>query len=134
MEKNKNNETNKNFNKSSYYNEDSREIKYVFEANFDKIRNIEVEPGLIKFINGNIENNLSNNSNISGSHNLKKNNINNFENNESIKKNVNLNIIKEKEKGKHNSILKEERSIERKEDKTKTSNNSRKKNENNKSN
>ena len=128
VEKNKNNETNKNFNKSSYYNEDSREIKYVFEANFDKIRNIEVEPGLIKFINGNIENNLSNNSNTSGSHNiLKKNNINNFENNESRKKNVNLNIIKEKEKGKRNFISKEERSIERQEDKSKTSNNSRKK-------
>ena len=87
-EKNKNSETNKNFNKSSYYNHDNREIKYIFEANFDKIKNIEVEPGLIKFINGNMENNLSNNSNASSSHNIlkSKNLINNIEYNESKKK------------------------------------------------
>ena len=38
-EKNKNIETNKNFNKNNYYNHDIREVKYIFEANFDKIRN-----------------------------------------------------------------------------------------------
>ena len=126
-EKNKNNETNKNFNKSSYYNNDNREIKYIFEADFDKIRNVEVEPGLIKFINENMENNLSNNSNTSGSHNIirPKNFINNIiENNESKKKIVNFNIMKEKEI--HNSILKKERANEDKENKTKIYNNGKK--------
>ena len=128
-EKNKNSETNKNFNKSSYYNHDNREIKYIFEANFDKIRNIEVEPGLIKFINGNMENNLSNNSNASSSHNIlkSKNLINNIEYNESKKKIVNFNIIKEKEKEMHNSIVKEEKLNEDKENKSKTTNTDAKK-------
>ena len=128
-EKNKNSETNKNFNKSSYYNHDNREIKYIFEANFDKIKNIEVEPGLIKFINGNMENNLSNNSNASSSHNIlkSKNLINNIEYNESKKKIVNFNIIKEKEKEMHNSIVKEEKLNEDKENKSKTTNTDAKK-------
>ena len=49
-ENSKNNENaNKNFNKSIYYNTDKSKVKYIFEANFEEIKNIEVEPGIITF-------------------------------------------------------------------------------------
>ena len=49
-ENSKNNEKkNKNFNRSSYYNTDKSKVKYIFEANFEEIKNIEVEPGIITF-------------------------------------------------------------------------------------
>ena len=127
-EKSKINETNKNFNKNNYYNCDNREIKYIFEANFDKIRNIEVEPGLIKFINNdNNNNNISNssnfNSNLSSSH-----NVNNIlrQNNENKKKNsgknVAFNLNKEKGKEITNNVVQEERSSDNLQNKSKTSN------------
>ena len=130
-EKNKYRGTNKNFNKNSYYNNDNREIKYIFEANFDKIKNIEVEPGLIKFINSN--NNEYNISNISNnqtnSHNniiLRKNNTNNIDiKNKSIEKNIIYNFNKEKEI--HNSIVQEEKSSEDQEKSSKVSINEGKK-------
>ena len=65
-QKNKNNKT---FN-NAYYNSDNREIKYIFEANFEKIRNIEVKPGVIKFINNKNEYNSSNSSKAQSSHNV----------------------------------------------------------------
>lgn len=113
-EKNKSQETNKNFNKNTYYNNDKQEVKYIFEANFDKIRNIEVEPGLIKFISDN-KNKLSNSSinNYSNGHNNKimpKN---------SSKKNVSFNFSKD--------MVQEEKSSEGQESKSKTSNNDIKK-------
>ena len=76
-----------------------------------------------------MENNLSNNSNASSSHNIlkSKNLINNIEYNESKKKIVNFNIIKEKEKEMHNSIVKEEKLNEDKENKSKTTNTDAKK-------
>ena len=131
-EKNKNSETNKNFNKNSYYNNDTREIKYIFEANFDKIRNIEVEPGLIKFINPNAnEYNISSNSNNqTNTHNTyilkSKSTVDTFEtkkkNNE---KTVNFNFNKEKDI--HTSTVQEEKSSEDQENKSKTSLNEGKK-------
>ena len=129
-EKSKMNETNKNFNKNNYYNRDNREIKYIFEANFDKIRNIEVEPGLIKFINNdnynissssNLNTNL--NSNLSNSH-----NVNNIlrQNNENKKKygekNVGFTLNKEKGKEITNNVVQEEKSSDDQENKSKTSN------------
>lgn len=130
-EKNKNGGNNKNFNKSSYYNRDNREIKYIFEANFDKIKNIEVEPGLIKFINGNNDNILSNNSNVASSHNVNtifkpKNNIENFDyKKKNSEKSVNFNFNKDKDV--HNNIVQEEKFSEDQENKSKTSNNEAKK-------
>ena len=131
-EKNKNSETNKNFNKNIYYNHDNREIKYIFEANFDKIRNIEVEPGLIKFINPNAnEYNISSNSNNqTNTHNTNilksKSTVDTFEtkkkNNE---KTVNFNFNKEKDI--HSSIVQEEKFSEDQGNKSKTSINEGKK-------
>ena len=132
-EKNKNGGNNKNFNKNSYYNRDNREIKYIFEANFDKIKNIEVEPGLIKFINGNNDYNILNNSNINNSHivNLilkQKNNIENYDyKKKNIEKSVNFTINKDKDKDIHNYMVQEEKSSEEQENKSKTSNNEAKK-------
>ena len=116
-EKIKNNEINKNFNKSSYYNHDNREIKYIFEANFDKIRNIEVEPGLIRFINGNNEYNISNNCNITNTQNVKINP--HVENVERKKHNVNFNL----KKLISYPIVQEEKLNEDAENRSKTSNN-----------
>ena len=125
-EKNKNIETNKNFNKNNYYNHDIREVKYIFEANFDKIRNIEVEPGLIKFINENEkECNISNNNNLSHNHNTilkSKINIDSFEiKKKNSQKSVNFNFNKEKEKYMPNYIVQEEKSSEEIQNKSKTS-------------
>ena len=123
-EKNKNNGTNK-FNKNSYYNHDNREIKYIFEANFDKIRNIEVKPGLIKFINdSNNEFNLSNTSNSTKNNNMLKSKQENSE----FKKNNNEKIVNfNKEKDIPKDIVPEENSSENRGDKYKTSNNDTKK-------
>ena len=131
-EKNKNSETNKNFNKNSYYNKDNREIKYIFEANFDKIRNIEVEPGLIKFINPlpndyNLSCTSNNPTNTYNTNILKsKSTVDTFEtkkkNNE---KTVNFNFKKDKDI--HTSIVQEEKSSEDQENKSKTSLNAKKK-------
>ena len=78
----------KNFNKSSYYNKESSEAKYIFETFFDKIRNIEVKPGVIQFIGGNIEKEKEKEKdNITGlqGSNLGRNpNLNNIINNTSI--------------------------------------------------
>ena len=115
-EKNKNQETNKNFNKNTYYNNDKQEVKYVFEANFDKIRNIEVEPGLIKFINDN-KGKLSNSSinNYNNGHNSSNSVINNKKiSKKSSKKNVSFNFSKD--------MVQEERSNDGQENKSKTSN------------
>ena len=125
-EKNKNIETNKNFNKNNYYNHDIREVKYIFEANFDKIRNIEVEPGLIKFINENEkECNISNNNNLSHNHNTilkSKINIDSYEiKKKNSQKSVNFNFNKEKEKYMPNYIVQEEKSSEEIQNKSKTS-------------
>ena len=125
-EKNKNIETNKNFNKNNYYNHDIREVKYIFEANFDKIRNIEVEPGLIKFINENEkECNISNNNNLSHNHNTilkSKINIDSYEiKKKNSQKSVNFNFNKEKEKYMQNYIVQEEKSSEEIQNKSKTS-------------
>ena len=115
-EKNKNQETNKNFNKNTYYNNDKQEVKYIFEANFDKIRNIEVEPGLIKFINDN-NGKLSNSSinNYNNGHNSSNSVINNKKiSKKSSKKNVSFNFSKD--------MVQEERSNDGQENKSKTSN------------
>ena len=125
-EKNKNIETNKNFNKNNYYNHDIREVKYIFEANFDKIRNIEVEPGLIKFIKENEkECNISNNNNLSHNHNTilkSKINIDSYEiKKKNSQKSVNFNFNKEKEKYMPNYIVQEEKSSEEIQNKSKTS-------------
>ena len=131
-EKNKNGGNNKNFNKNSYYNRDNREIKYIFEANFDKIKNIEVEPGLIRFINSNNDYKILNNSNINNSHNInlfkQKNNIENYDyKKKNMEKSVNFTINKDKDKDKdkdiHNNMVQEEKSSEEQENKSKTSNN-----------
>ena len=115
-EKNKNQEVNKNFNKNTYYNNDKQEIKYIFEANFDKIRNIEVEPGLIKFISD-TKNKLSNSS---INHNLSNSVINNKKiSKNSSKKNVSFNFSKD--------MVQEEKPIDGQENKSKTSNNDIKK-------
>ena len=52
--KDKKSKTLKNFNRSSYYNKDETKVNYIFETFFDKIRNIEVKPGLIQFVGGTI--------------------------------------------------------------------------------
>ena len=124
MKDEKTNETNKNFNKNSYYNYDNREVKYFFEANYDKIKNIEVEPGLIKFIN----NDHFNNTNIG---NVSTHNINNInkQNIEKKKKNSekNVSFIFNKDKSLDNYIVQEEKTSEDQENKSKTSNDERKK-------
>ena len=120
-EKNKNQQTNKNFNKNTYYNNDKQEVKYIFEANFDKIRNIEVEPGLIKFISDS-KNKLSNSSinNYNNGHSLSNNAISNKKiSKNSSKKNVFFNFSRDK--------VQEEKSNDGKENKSKTSNNDIKK-------
>ena len=142
----------KNFNKSTYYNKNTNEAKYIFEAYFDKIRNIEVKPGLIQFIGGNTEkekekekeNITGPQSSASGStKNLNKvinntnNNVNNVNNNINNVNNINKSkrkISEEKNTKKYskmfsfseksllgsndlqNSVIKEEKSSEEKED------------------
>ena len=51
-DKNKKDNSMKHFNRSNYYNQEKKEAKYIFEAYYDKIRNMEVKPGLIQFIGG----------------------------------------------------------------------------------
>ena len=125
-ENNKDSENNKNFNKNKYYNHDNREIKYFFEAYFDKIRNIEVEPGLIKFINNdnnNISNNSNFNSNISSNRNTNTILRQNIDNKKKINdKNEAFNFNKEKGKELPTYVVQEEKSSEERENKTKTSN------------
>ena len=130
----------KNFNRSSYYNKENTEAKYIFEAYFDKIRNIEVKPGLIQFIGGNIDKDKDKEKekeNITGQQSSNSGtNINNI-NNINIK--PNRKISEEKNTSKYikmfsfseksqpgsnkdlqNSIIKEEISSEDKEDEYKT--------------
>ena len=116
-DKNKEDEALKNFNRTNYYNKAKTEAKYIFEAYLDKIRNIEVKPGLIKFIEGNNDKekdkekekdnssaseSSKNNATINQNH---SNNNNNNKNN-----NINSNIINKPnkkistEKTKDNSI------------------------------
>ena len=139
----KKSKTLKNFNRNSYYNKESTEAKYIFEAYFDKIRNIEVKPGLIQFIGRNKdkdkekekENIAGQQSSNSGSmknlnniiNNANSNNINNINNKPNRKiseeKNTNKYIkmfsFSEKSqvgsnKDLQNSIIKEEISSEEK--------------------
>ena len=142
--KDKKAKTLKNFNRSSYYNKENTEAKYIFEAYFDKIKNIEVKPGVIKFVGGNIDkekdkdkdkekessnsgstrnlNNVVNNTNINNINNI--NNITNKSNRKiSEEKNTNKYIkmfsFSEKSllgsnKDFQNSIIKEEISSEEK--------------------
>ena len=117
-EKNKNEIINKNFNKNSYYNHDNREVKYIFEANFDKIRNIEVEPGLIKFINGNNEFSMSNNNQSVNIFKIKPH-TENMDKKKHNEKTVNFNLNKEI----NSSIVQEEKSNDDPENRSKTSNN-----------
>ena len=117
---NKFNETNKNFNKINYFNSGNNRIKYFFEANYDKIKNIEVEPGLIKFIN-NDHNNFMNNTNLSTFY---ANNASNIVKQskeyrkKSSDKNVSFNF--NKDKAGDNYIVQEEHSSEDQENKSKT--------------
>ena len=128
-EKDNMNDKIKNFNRSSYYNTNKKEEKYIFEANYDNIRNIEVEPGLIQFIGTN--NDKDNISSNSGSNKNINNIINSNENSNkssrkiSYEKNINnnidnthLKIFKFSSKSLldntdlHNSVIKEEKSSE----------------------
>ena len=90
------NENNKNAIKNKFYHQNKSDIKYYFEAYFDNIRNIEVEPGLIKFINSE---NINNNMTINSNENTCKSN-NNKTINESkkkhLEKNMSFNFNKEK--------------------------------------
>ena len=110
-EKEKENETLKNFNRTSYYNKAKTEAKYIFEAYLDKIRNIEVKPGLIKFIGENNDKEKDNSSasgsikNIVTINNNQNNNVNNNNVNNNINNNNNKSIRKiSTEKKKENSI------------------------------
>ena len=108
----KNNEKeNKNFNRSNYYNTDKSKVKYIFEANFEKIKNIEVEPGIIAFkedevliksskkISSNINHNLILNNNSKNSSGNKIVIVDNNSNN---------NTILKKTSTRNNSILNKE--------------------------
>ena len=78
-EKTKTNDELKNFNKSSYFNR-AKEAKYIFEAYLDKIRNMEVKPGIIQFIqpNQDIEKDNSSGSGTNRNMNIINNNATNI--------------------------------------------------------
>ena len=115
-DKAKENEKLKNFNRTNYYNKPKTEAKYIFEAYLDKIRNIEVKPGLIKFIGENNDKEKEkdkdkekekdkDNSSASGSiKNIAT--INNNQNNNNVNNNINNKSIRKisEEKKKENSI------------------------------
>ena len=86
------NKTMKHFNRSNYYNQPDKEAKYIFEAYFDKIRNIEVKPGVIQFIGGNSEKDRDK-DNVAGPQNSNSGNNMNLKN---IISNININNINNK--------------------------------------
>ena len=118
----------KNFNKSNYYNKDNRKVKYIFEAYLDKIRNMEVKPGLIKFIGTNDNKEQELNFEIGSSKNIIQ--LNNNSNNINDNNNKKIRKISEEKKSIsaikmfklsdknnnniHDSVIKEELSSEEK--------------------
>ena len=135
-EKDKTNEDLKNFNKSSYFNR-AKEAKYFFEAYLDKIKNMEVKPGLIQFIQPNQDLDKDNSSGSGTNRNINlinNNNINGInKNNDFVKRKIssekNMNdltrqfrlssksILDDMKKDFHNYVIKEEVSGEEKEKK-----------------
>ena len=115
MKDEKKNENSKNFTKNLYFNKDKKDIKYYFEVYLDKIRNIEVEPGLLKFINND---NYNNNNNITTNSNISTHNANSIfrQTNEykrkHSEKNVNFGFNKEKNFENLNYVVQEEKSNE----------------------
>ena len=91
-EKENTNEDLKNFSKSSYFNR-AKEAKYFFEAYLDKIRSMEVKPGLIQFIQPNQDIDKDNSSG-SGTN----RNINIINNNNNTMNDMNKNIVDAKRK------------------------------------
>ena len=124
-ENNKCNETYKNCHMNNNSKNDIKEAKYIFEANFDKIRNIEVEPGLIKFINTfdlnfKTRNNFNPKNNISNI--FKKNQKNNYKKMNTNEKIVFFNFNIDKNNDLNNSVVHEEKYNEEQEIKSKTNN------------
>ena len=114
-DKDKKDNTLKHFNRSNYYNQEKKEAKYIFEAYFDKIRNIEVKPGLIQFIGGynDKEKETENNINLDLRRSISESNknLNNAINNTNINSsNISINtkssrkISEEKNNGKNNNV------------------------------
>ena len=131
-EKEKTNEDLKNFNKSSYFNR-AKEAKYFFEAYLNKIRNMEVKPGLIQFIQPNQDQDKDNSSGSGTNRNINIINNNNniisdaakrkISSEKNIKESTRMfrlsskSILDDMQKDIHNYVIKEEVSREEKDKK-----------------
>ena len=130
-EKEETNEDLKNFNKSSYFNR-AKEAKYFFEAYLNKIRNMEVKPGLIQFIQPNQDQDKDNSSGSGTNRNINIINNNNIisdaakrkiSSEKNIKESTRMfrlsskSILDDMQKDFHNYVIKEEVSREEKEKK-----------------